>query len=262
MPIYGDQKTREIARGTLASSHRKGAKRKLATVKREERRATSQALRDLTPPRYSFEVVNRWEVSAYDWVGYPDARINRAKRDRQDYEKLAPVLRWAPHQVKDVRLLDRSAKIRKILPDTLQGRHAAGHVDDLPEFYVPTFMYPWATPVRAAERQDRRKALQRAAEARTRALKATLYFLWAQGLHQRFNDALWPREGWLKCGLCFGRRNVCGYHSSDRFQGPHDIDRIARLGEASLKPAFDSVGVLWYYYMQVEKENRTDEHTR
>ncbi len=137
MPIYGDEKRRQMARSTLPSTSRKAARDDLATAKRSSRRTLRQNLRALNQGFASAEAVDEAYLdSRDDYNEYPDLEIQRVMWSRRDREKLGPALRWAPHQVAHLRRLDRLSHMYTIMPDTMAGRHAVGHMDYLDEFRI------------------------------------------------------------------------------------------------------------------------------
>lgn len=117
--IYGDKKIKNIGRGLLPSTRRKSAKVDKALASRKARRNTKQDLE------------------------YADIIERKRKRDmnymvmeRRNGDKLS-VLRWAKAVTKDLTApQDRVDYVKSVLPDNMIGRHALGHVENLPEFDI------------------------------------------------------------------------------------------------------------------------------
>lgn len=214
--IYGDQKKKEIARSVLASKRRKGARMDLETIKRKNRRMIRQELKNAhvgleshrdfdavlpihLPVEYA-EINEHLACSVgadrhdgVDWFDenfYPYREIRHVVRDRRDNENLGALLRWAPHQVEGIRLLDRLSHLRGMLPDTLQGRHAVGHVGYLDEFHVENHQYGFyrRTPEERKRLRDEWKFTQACEYA---ALMKALERIVGSGNFHMFNRQRW-----------------------------------------------------------------------
>lgn len=185
MPIYGDEKKREIARSVLPSTHRKGARTDLRNVKQSNRTMVKHQLGLLNKGLTSSDVIDNFEEASFDFGYYPDAKINDIKWERRNGDKLGALLRWAPAQVSNIRLRDRTSYMYSIMPDTVIGRHAVGHVDYLEEFMVPNESgYIWIYRSRN-NKTDEEKAWIRAVEYAV--LYERLYSIFEKGLLGRFN---------------------------------------------------------------------------
>lgn len=130
--LYGENKTRSMARSILPSTARKKYRVKLASIKRRHRRSVRRAVTEELAYTESSDV-------QFDTPGYPDARIRYAVRRRRDYDKVAPFMRWAAESTKGLDDPEkRRAAVKKVLSDDLPGRHALTHIDRMEEFRVPT----------------------------------------------------------------------------------------------------------------------------
>jgi hypothetical protein len=193
MPIYGDEKRRQMARSTLPSTSRKGARDDLRNVKQHSRACVRQNLRVLNRGfALAEDVEGAYDESSFDWNQYPDTEIRYIMYDRRDREKLGPALRWAPSQVEHLRIEDRLSYMYTIMPDTVAGRHAVGHIGDLEEFEIEDrnyFGYYYSKKARAeryaamvAEREVRDALVERLEAVRDANLVARFneFCLWEQ----------------------------------------------------------------------------------
>jgi hypothetical protein len=142
MPIYGEAKTRNMARSVLPSTRRRGARADLAAAKRKNRRRVRQRLGRAVhqpvsslPPHYGWEDVpatgwSGWDEEAEDYTleYYPNKRIAYAVRDRRGGDKLGAIQRWAPAVSAHLPLEDRYAYVAARLPQNLIGWHALTHL--------------------------------------------------------------------------------------------------------------------------------------
>jgi hypothetical protein len=140
---HGPAKRRDIARSVLPSTARKAARRKLAAVKRKNRRAVRSDLRSIGRPRRAEPVVAEYDGAPFNPAAYPDAEINRTVRRRRDADKLGPVFRWAKATTRDLPLEDRLPAIRTVLADNLAGRHALSHLEWDDHFRIPDGCLTW-----------------------------------------------------------------------------------------------------------------------
>lgn len=136
MPIYGEQKKRQIARSVLPSRRANGARNDLRNIKQRARSNMRQELRVVGRDAYSEDVIDSYDESNFDWEFYPYTEIRYAVYDRQNGDNLSALMRWAPKQVENIRLEDRLSKMYQIMPDNLIGRHAVGHLEYHDDFYV------------------------------------------------------------------------------------------------------------------------------
>jgi hypothetical protein len=142
MPIYGEAKTRNMARSVLPSTRARSARDELAAIKRKNRRRVRQHLsRAVTQPvnsvpgRYALEDTpahdwDPWDEEAQDHAleYYPDKSIGYAVRDRRSGDKLGPIQRWAPAISAHLEPSERYAYVAARLPKNLIGWHALTHL--------------------------------------------------------------------------------------------------------------------------------------
>lgn len=154
-------KVRDIARGVLPSTARKGARDNKRHYHHEHRSAQRQAnhriVRSLTAvdddgtlytdPDLFDEFEERFEFDGYsagskkEGKGWDD--MGEIISARRGADKLGPLIRWA--EATEKRLMDgwdtadRYAYFKAILPNTLQGRHALGHVQSALRLYPDEF---------------------------------------------------------------------------------------------------------------------------
>lgn len=115
MPVYGEEKRRDMSRSLLPSSRRKGAKYDLNSIRRNARREARQALRK---GDWDDEVVTE----------FPTHRIRYAAFDRRDGDNVAAIMRWAPKVAAHHRIEDRMSYVRSLMPDSIIGWHAMTHI--------------------------------------------------------------------------------------------------------------------------------------
>lgn len=160
-------KARDIARSVLPSTARKSAREDKRNYKAkhraQQRRVNDEILRSMnavdddghlyTDPDLfdDFE-----EPLVYDGyhaqtkkpnIGWDD--MGEIVQSRRDHDKLGPLLRWA--RATHDRMMagpewavsDKVAYFRAVLPDTLQGRHALGHVIQALDLHEDEFYYSW-----------------------------------------------------------------------------------------------------------------------
>lgn len=117
--IYGDQKSRVMARSILPSRYR-GAARDRAFIHRHARHEVRQTLRGLT--------VEAWE----EGVEFAEAtwrRISWFVTERRGADKLNHFHRWAYERTWELPKAERLDAIRGVLPDGLIGDHALEHLE-------------------------------------------------------------------------------------------------------------------------------------
>jgi len=137
--LYGDEKTREMARSILPSSSAKGARDDKRHVNRLTRHNRKQACRKAL--QFVHGDLNL--EGAEDITEETDFGEGRRRRDirwvvdrRQGADKLAHFERWAIKVTGDMGddPGGRLARMRSILPDDLIGGHAISHLRFLDEF--------------------------------------------------------------------------------------------------------------------------------
>lgn len=161
-----DQKLRDMARSVLSSTARRASRNTRRAIHRAERRAAAAALtRGGDPTR--------------DWRGPVADMVS----DRRAADKVAPLIRWALHRVREDHEL-RSAPLhvqieyfRMLLPDTTIGRHAVGHIADALEYQHPDPPYRWYRLFASHQRE------------RT-SIEPTLQRLYEAGYHRELNKRL------------------------------------------------------------------------
>lgn len=144
-------KVRDIARGVLPSTARKGARdnkrnfhakhrhaqrqaniaieRSLIAVDENDRLYTDPDLYDDFEDR---DVIDGYHARTKAPCGWDDDMKHIVRR-RRDADKLGPLYAWA-HATEDKKMIgwsneDKYAYFKAVLPDTLQGRHALGHIE-------------------------------------------------------------------------------------------------------------------------------------
>lgn len=134
---YGPSKQRDMVRSVLPSRQRNAARNDLRNIKQRNRAQVHRGLHYINRGATSADVIENYDESALDINFYPDAEIKYVVQDRQLGDNLSAFLSWAPHQVKDVRLLDRMSKMLAIMPDNLAVRHAVSHLENEDDFLIP-----------------------------------------------------------------------------------------------------------------------------
>lgn len=122
------EKARDMARSVLASTSRKGSRFERATIHHRERARSRRALHELAAlaDPDDFEGDLCWEDRC--------ARFSMVS-DRRDFDKVAPICRWAARTVAtNPRLAvasveERITYFRKRLPAGLIGDHALLHIE-------------------------------------------------------------------------------------------------------------------------------------
>jgi hypothetical protein len=135
-----DEKTKDMGRSVLASKHRQAAKyfrrrarkrqrtHELAATTEYQRAAYRGAIDpdDLTPDLHG---TTKWDIW---WM----------VEDRRFYDKLGPLLRWAKATIaadpalRSASVEEQVAYFRRLMPDTLAGRHAVSHIRSELEYPV------------------------------------------------------------------------------------------------------------------------------
>lgn len=180
MSSYGAKKKKDMIKSALPSTRRKGA--------RDDRRAIHKAARRQT--RQSITTHNGLDVDRLidtvsddaDIRSYPNHAIRDMMWERRNGDHLGALMRWAPHQVKHLRLEDRLSYFKSILPDDTIGRHAASHIQWMDEFEVPRpnpyTPYDWA---------ERRAKFERERRERDQFLLDSLAWICNNGFLKEYN---------------------------------------------------------------------------
>lgn len=146
-------KARDIGRGVLPSKARKGARENKRGFHARQRAAQRQAIRSMHATMTVVDEIDGYlytDPDLYDdfedpeiFDGYHarttksagwDNTMTEIVRDRRGADKLGPLIHWAEATERQVMQGwsddDKESYFRSVLPDTLQGRHALGHVKD------------------------------------------------------------------------------------------------------------------------------------
>lgn len=180
MTTYGDKKTRSIARSVLPSTARKSArdnKREYhATHRSEQRRVNHAIARHITTTRDDgtlcadpdlfddFEGLDTFDgyhaATKKPSIGWDDMR--EIVSNRRGHDKLGPLISWARATEKDKMrgwsVEDKIAYFKAVLPDTLQGRHALGHVESALDLSTDPFRYSYRSHHRPLPDKDKFRA--------------------------------------------------------------------------------------------------------
>ncbi|NTX56663.1 hypothetical protein HUA74_08560 [Myxococcus sp. CA051A] len=118
---YGDDKSFEMARSLLPSTHRQAARKSRASLHRRSRRSSrtrvAQLIRD---PEFAEDCAELDEDTSSEMRGLV--------WERQASDKVNPFIRWAEQRTLDQPRDLRLGLMRKALPDGLVGRHALSHL--------------------------------------------------------------------------------------------------------------------------------------
>ena len=167
--LYGGSmkkdKARDIARGVLPSTARKGARDNKrayhATHRAEQRRVNHAISRHLTTTRDDgrlctdpdlfddFEALDTFDgyhaATKKPSLGWDDMR--EIVSSRRGADKLGPLISWATATEKNKMhgwsVEDKLAYFKAVLPDSLQGRHALGHVEFALNLSTDPFEYSY-----------------------------------------------------------------------------------------------------------------------
>lgn len=176
-------KARDIARGTLPSKARKGARDKKRNFHASHRHAQRQVNNDILRRTTVIGDDGLYtDPDLYDdfdgkviYDGYHASTKNRNADDmsyivddRREADKLGPLLRWAEATERNKMVgwddRDKFAYFKAILPDSLQGRHALGHVKSALDLVTDEFEYgrlSWGRRNTAVDEDGFRAALRR-----------------------------------------------------------------------------------------------------
>lgn len=238
---YGKDKQRDMIRSILPSKYDWVPKQKRIVKKRHKSkvRAELSHYRNLRVE----DAEATFEDSGFDYEKDSDRQVKYIVRDRRVGDKSAPLERWAPHQVKDVRWEDRLSKITHLFPDDTVGRHARDHIAHLNEFYNPKYdakYYMWAEEesipanrkLTGLSYTERRKiSIAKSVERQrkeTEILKKDLLLLIESGYLEMFNKnfVVYP---------------VLGTHDIDNFVRGHSKKAILNALAKIPKLSFDSL---------------------
>lgn len=133
-------KHRDIARSILPSRHRRLSRHDLPRARRRTRRLAAAEVRETA--RWVRRGADGW----LDYEGDPstyDDEIPMLVRRRRQGDKLNHFERWAVMSTRDLPVADRYPTLRRVLPDTLPGRHALTHLEDMPALGTETPRWTW-----------------------------------------------------------------------------------------------------------------------
>ncbi|NTX11439.1 hypothetical protein HUA76_11625 [Myxococcus sp. CA056] len=149
---YGDDKSFEMARSLLPSTHRQAARKSRASLHRRSRRSSrtrvAQLIRD---PEFAEDCAELDEDSSTEmqWV------VSRRRRA----DKVNPFIRWAEQRTLDQPRDLRVELMRKVLPAGLIGHHALSHLKQQKHFLssleLPRGIGRSSTPWRRKPLSDR-----------------------------------------------------------------------------------------------------------
>lgn len=214
-------KTKDIIRGVLpATRNGAGTARKdIAATKRHGRRKVNERVRNI----HSYD---DYMDDAADLEFYPDVAINDLKYRRRDFDNLGALLRWAryhcDHELKGRPDIEKYYWFKNLLPDSLQGRHALGHIKDACLEIEDEFSnYPYFNEAYYAQR---RKDFADAKQREHDELHEMIVGILVNGYHKRYNQMLKrnqldPFIVWLKDMKqpLVPKRLLGGWHDVDDF---------------------------------------------
>lgn len=191
MPIYGDEKARQMARSILPSTARKGALDDLNEYRRTERKRGNDRLQKYRNLSLS-EAIETYEDDndpLDEWRSIPRAcGWDDPVWERRANDKVAPIMRWAEAVTKDMPEGTRLDYLRTIMPNNKIGRHAVSHCRHIEPPRNP-FEYG-RLPSRLSEY---RKAADERREREAAQIRRDLNWIIESGLHRRFNQILKSR---------------------------------------------------------------------
>lgn len=261
---YGKDKQRDMIRSILPSKYDWVQKEKRIVKKRQKSkvRAELNHYRNLRVE----DAEATFEDSGFNYEKDSTRQIKYIVRDRRYGDKSAPLEKWAPHQVKDVRWEDRLSKIAHLFPNNTVGRHARDHIAHLNEFYDPLHdakysFWPKEESIPAVGKltglsyNERRKAsISKRVELQkkeTEILKKDLLFLIESGYLAMFNKnfVVYPDRVWTDGGYYvlekrddkLVSRPLLGTHDIDNFVRGHSKKAILNALAKIPKLSFDSL---------------------
>lgn len=183
MSTYGDKKAKSIARSVLPSTARKSARDNKRNFHKKHRAAQREAIHgarqhlvvvdeagrlahdpDLYDDFEDREIFDGYTAATTKPVGY-DGNMKYIVQRRRDADKLGPLIAWATATEKNKMDgwddNDKIAYFKAVLPDTLQGRHALGHVKSALRLSDDEFRYGYRRNFNPTTLEDFRNALAR-----------------------------------------------------------------------------------------------------
>lgn len=176
--VYGEEKSREMARSLLPSKNREAARKSRVSIQQGRRRRSR-----MQEARLTRELEDSEDFSAID--SEADARLRVMVRRRRDGDKLGPFFRWAKAVARPVPQEHRLAHIRALVPRGVIGDHALRHLSSEREFEHPTETARLQALMRTARKNRSSAWLDRGEQAEL--LRAVLR---APGGHRAFNQWL------------------------------------------------------------------------
>jgi hypothetical protein len=177
-------KTKDIIEGVLPATRNgaESARRDKAAAKRRGRRKVAQQVARIA------SCDDYYDADASDFEYFPDVEINEIKWRRREFDNLGALLRWAryhcDHQLAGRPDIEKYFWFKAILPDTMQGRHALGHIKDACLELEDTSRY-----FSGYYEQRRREFMTRKQREREDVQSAIVRIL-TEGYHKRWNQVI------------------------------------------------------------------------
>ncbi|RKI04024.1 hypothetical protein [Corallococcus sp. AB038B] len=129
--IHSDEKIRQMARSLLPSKHRKQSRKARKHIHRVARNEARQELA-------MWLRCNDLEADVPPCAPWEDTAIRQQVYWRQGGDKVNPFIRWATARTRHMPREARAGYIRGLLPRSVIGEHALGHLERTPAFEDPT----------------------------------------------------------------------------------------------------------------------------
>ncbi|MBN8229442.1 hypothetical protein JYK02_18180 [Corallococcus macrosporus] len=212
--IHSDEKVRQMARSLLPSKNREASRAARAHIHRAARKEVRQELA-------LWLRCNDLDEDVPPCAPWEDAAIRRQVNWRQSGDKVKPFIRWATARTRHLPREHRRSHVRGLLPKSVIGEHALGHLERTPAFEDPVEA-AWRNRYWLRQRQQRKGALLDRGE-QARLLRALL--LEPEG-HRTFNRYL--RERYTVTGTLNGEspanRKLAQVPSHRPLLGVHDVE--------------------------------------
>lgn len=217
-----EEKLKDISRSVLPATRRaaRKAKKELVTTRRQNRRKVNEDLNQIRS--YEDAMDNERELTYY-----PNAKINELVTERQLADNLGAIYSWAEHLLKTkFRYLNNEQKyfaFKAMLPDSLQGRHALGHIRD--KFFPSDTRFYFDSDKWHKEYEARVAATRKTLEDNLRKIINT-------GQDKKYNRILKETVSLYGCRYVYQRGAVsyrwdtckdCKYRT---FEGLHQLDEF------------------------------------
>ncbi|NPC72873.1 hypothetical protein HPP05_24300 [Corallococcus exiguus] len=128
--IHSDEKIRQMARSLLPSKHRKQSRKARKHIHRVARNEARQELA-------MWLRCNDLEADVPPCAPWEDTAIRQQVYWRQGGDKVNPFIRWATARTRHMPREARAGYIRGLLPRSVIGEHALGHLERTPAFEDP-----------------------------------------------------------------------------------------------------------------------------